>query len=182
MISGQQERKVLLPLSHGVFAPKGDLGTTHDWEGTNRQGRGSLVHHGTGGAAGAQKGDVASWGGRPLLGSLPTLAGVPPHGADLHHGGPAPAQPLLDGQLRWGHTVSSGPRCESHGSPREFPQSSPTSSSTRHHSTGTRTCYRGTPGREGDTHMPEQAPLPALGQPGRRESGERGRHGRGETR
>lgn len=118
----------------------------------------------------------------PSLGSIPTLTGVPPHGAELHHGGPAPAQPLLDGQLQWGHTVLSRPRYESYGSPREFPQSSPTSSSTRHHSTRTRTCYRGTPGREGDTHMPEQAPLPALSQPGRRESGERGRHGRGETR
>lgn len=29
--------------------------------------------------------------------------------------------------------------------------------------------------------MPEQAPLPALGQPGQRESRERDQHGRGET-
>lgn len=80
---------MLPPLPHGIFAPEGDLGTAHDWEVRNLQGRGSLVHRLRGGKLlGLIKGmlppGVAAGSAPSLLGSLPTGLGCAKGALPLH--------------------------------------------------------------------------------------------------
>lgn len=172
---------MLPPLPHGIFAPEGDLGTAHDWEVRNPQGRGSLVHRlrGGGEAAGAHKGDVAPQGGSRLS---PILAGVSPHGAGLRQGGPAPAQPLLDvpqGSRDGGTRSRPGYGTNPMGAGGNFlsrhlrAAAHDITAQGHGHATGAHQGRRGTL----TCQSKRRCPLSAS-----RESGKRDRHGRGETR
>lgn len=182
---------MLPPLPDGIFTTGGDLGTPQGWEAMNLQGRGTMVHRWHGGSCwGSERGCCRLgwqpaqtlcpyWGpSSPSPGSLLTLAGVPPHGAESLQGGRAPAQPFLGVPppraaapgahgLVWA-TVGIPWKPEGISSVVTYEQQHTTS---QHRDTD---MLPGTPGREGDTHMPERAPLPALGQPGGRTAGERG--------